>query len=134
MEELFGGTALNTLILIGIGGFIGAIFRYSLCGWVQNVFLSFPAGTLSVNFIGSLLLSFIMYSTEYKDIFNEETRIFLTIGLLGSFTTMSAFSYESFKLFESKESFIFVVNVAATLISVLFAIYLGRFIASSVFK
>jgi fluoride exporter len=45
---------MYTYLLIGIGGFIGAIFRYIISGWVQNGLITFPVGTLGVNFIGSL--------------------------------------------------------------------------------
>ena len=79
------------LILIGIGGFIGAIFRYLISGWIQNNSSIFPLGTISVNFIGSFFLGFVMYLSEYLGMFDEKTRVFLTIGVLGAFTTMSTF-------------------------------------------
>jgi fluoride exporter len=121
-------------LLIGIGGFIGAILRYSLTGWIQNGLISFPAGTLGVNFIGSFILSFIMYSSEYRGVFNEETRIFLTIGLLGSFTTMSAFGFESFKLLEQKEIMLLTVNIIGTIFLILLAVFLGKIIVMNVLK
>ncbi|MBN2066803.1 MAG: CrcB family protein, partial [Candidatus Thermoplasmatota archaeon] len=73
---------MYTYLLIGIGGFIGAIFRYTISGWIQNGLTTFPVGTLGVNFFGSLFLSLVMYLSEYKGLFTEDTRIFLTIGLL----------------------------------------------------
>lgn len=54
------------LLLIGIGGFIGTVLRYLMSGWIQNGLLSFPTGTLGVNFIGSFFLSLVMYLSEYK--------------------------------------------------------------------
>jgi len=125
---------MYTYLLIGIGGFIGAIFRYSISGWVQNGLISFPVGTLGVNFIGSLFLSLVMYSSEYKGLFTEDTRIFLTIGLLGSFTTMSAFSYESFKLLEQKETLFLMLNIFVTIFLTIFAIFLGKIIVMNVLK
>lgn len=88
----------------------------------------FPFGTLGVDFIGSLILSLIMYLSEYAGLFSEEVRIFWSIGLLGSFTTMSTFSYESFQLLEKNENLLFGLNILSTLILVLLAIYLGEFI------
>ncbi len=125
---------MYTLLLIGIGGFIGAILRYFISGWIQNGIISFPIGTLGVNFIGGFFISLIMYSSEYRGLFPEETRLFLTIGLLGSFTTMSAFSYESFKLLEQKETILLIVNIVGTIFLTLFAVFLGRMIIMNVIK
>ena len=115
-------------LIIGIGSFIGGILRYWISGWVQSGALTFPLGTLVVNFIGSLVLSLIMYLSERAGLFSEEIRIFWTIGLLGSFTTMSTFSYESFRLLEQNENMLFGLNIVSTLILMLSAIYMGKFI------
>jgi CrcB protein len=115
-------------LIIGIGSFIGGILRYWVSGWVQSSALTFPLGTLVVNFIGSLVLSLIMYLSERAGLFSEEIRIFWTIGLLGSFTTMSTFSYESFRLLEQNENMLFGLNIVSTLILMLSAIYMGKFI------
>lgn len=121
-------------LLIGIGGFIGAILRYLISGWIQNGFITFPMGTLAINFIGSFFLGLIMYLTELKGLFSEETRIFLTIGVLGAFTTMSAFSYESFKLFENKHMFLFSLNVIGTIALTFFAVYLGKLVVMNIWR
>ena len=115
-------------LIVGIGSFIGGVLRYLVSGWVQSGAIIFPLGTLSVNFIGSLILSLIMYSSEHVGLFSEEVRIFWTIGLLGSFTTMSAFSYESFRLLEQNEDMLFGLNVVGTIILTLVAIYMGKHI------
>ncbi|MDP6712157.1 MAG: CrcB family protein [Nitrospinaceae bacterium] len=115
-------------LIIGIGSFIGGITRYLISGWIQGGVITFPFGTLGVNFIGSLILSLIMYLSEYAGFFSEEVRIFWAIGLLGSFTTMSTFSYESFRLLEQNENLLFGLNVAGTLLLTLAAVYMGKFI------
>lgn len=122
------------LLLIGIGGFIGAILRYLVSGWIQNGISYFPLGTLSVNVIGSFFLSVILYLTENKGVFSEETRIFLTIGILGAFTTMSTFSYESFRLLEGKETLYLSINIIATVLLTLFAVLLGKIFVLSVWR
>ena len=115
-------------LIIGIGSFVGGILRYWVSGWVQSGALTFPLGTLVVNFIGSLVLSLIMYLSEHAGLFSEEIRIFWTIGLLGSFTTMSAFSYESFRLLEQNENMLFGLNMVGTVILTLAAVYLGKLV------
>jgi len=117
---------MYSMLLIGIGGFLGAILRYLVSGWIQNINSGFPVGTLGVNFIGSFCISLVMYLSEYRGLFNEETRIFLTIGLLGAFTTMSTFSYESFRLLEQREISLLMINVIGTIMLTLLAVYLGR--------
>ncbi len=116
------------VLLIGMGGFVGAILRYWISGWIQNGIIVFPLGTLGVNFLGAFILSLVMYLSEFKGFFNEETRIFLSIGVLGSFTTMSTFSYESFKLFEQHEMVLFSANIVGSVVLTLLAVYLGKLI------
>ena len=115
-------------LIIGIGSFIGGILRYWISGWVQSGALTFPLGTLVVNFIGSLVLSLIMYLSEHAGFFSEEIRIFWAIGLLGSFTTMFAFSYESFWLLEQNENMLFGLNIIGTIVLTLAAVYFGKLI------
>lgn len=67
-----------------------------------------------------------MYSSEYLNVLDDKTRLFLAIGLLGSFTTMSTFSYESFRLVEQKEFLLFGLNLLATITLTLLAIYAGK--------
>jgi len=117
---------MSLWLVIGVGGFIGAILRFIISGWIQNGVVTFPLGTLGVNFLGSFFVSLVLYLSEYRGFFSEEIRIFLTIGVLGSFTTMSTFSFESFKLLEQGEIGALSLNVAATLILTFLAVYLGK--------
>ncbi len=117
---------MSLWLIVGVGGFIGAILRYWVSGWIQGGFVTFPVGTLGVNFIGSLLLALIMYASEYRGLFGEEVRVFLTIGVLGSFTTMSTFSFESMKLLEQDQHLLFGANLVGTVTLCLLAVYLGK--------
>lgn len=119
------------LLLVGLGGFLGAILRYLIGGFVQSHFTDFPAGTFIVNFLGSFMISIVYYGTEHKNWFSEDARIFFAIGFLGAFTTMSSFNYETFKLFEQNELFLMFLNIFANVFLGLFAIYLGRLIIYS---
>ena len=117
---------MSLWLIIGLGGFIGAILRYWISGWIQSEIVTFPLGTLGVNFLGSLLLAFIMYTSEYRGFVSIETRVFLTIGVLGSFTTMSTFSFESMKLLEQNQYIFFGLNLVGTVTICLLAVYLGK--------
>ena len=121
---------MSLWLIVGFGGFIGAVLRYWVSGWVQSGFVTFPFGTLGVNFIGSLLLALIMYASEYRGFFGDEARVFLTIGVLGSFTTMSTFSYESIKLLEQDQHILFGLNLVGTITLCLLAVYLGKFLVT----
>lgn len=107
---------MYTLLLVGLGGFIGAILRYTLGGWIQNGFVNFPVGTLTINTVGSFLLGLIMYLSEYQGLFSDETRIFLTIGIMGAFTTLSTFGYESFRLLDDSKLMLMAINVVSTVL------------------
>ena len=121
---------MSLWLIVGLGGFIGAVLRYWISGWIQSEVVNFPLGTLGVNFIGSLLLALIMYASEYRGLFSIETRVFLTIGVLGSFTTMSTFSYESMKLLEQDQHIMFGLNLIGTVTICLLAVYLGKFLVT----
>ena len=117
---------MSLWLIIGLGGFIGAILRYWISGWIQSEIVTFPLGTLGVNFFGSLLLALIMYTSEYRGFVGMQTRVFLTIGVLGSFTTMSTFSFESMELLEQNQYILFGLNLVGTVTICLLAVYLGK--------
>jgi len=114
-----------SIIYVGIGGFIGAVFRFLLSSTIQGS-SRFPFGTLGVNILGAFTLSFITYSSEKAFALPDSSRLFLTVGLLGAFTTMSTFSLESFKLLEDQQSLMFIANLALNNLLCLSGIYLGK--------
>jgi CrcB protein len=120
---------MNPIILVCLGGAIGAILRYTLGGFIQSNFAGFPFGTIFINFTGTLTLGTIMYLSEYSAGISPDTRLFLTIGVLGAYTTMSTFGYETFRLLENGEFQSFALSLIATNILVLLAVYLGRALA-----
>ncbi len=83
-----------TLLYIGIGGFLGAILRFILSGWVQKILhTTFPLGTLSVNVFGSFLIGFLV--VLFENFISPQWKAFAVTGLLGALTTFSTFSYET---------------------------------------
>lgn len=116
---------MNELLFVGLGGFIGAVFRFLLSNVFQGS-VKFPLGTLGVNVIGSFALSFITYSSEHSFALPESSHLFIAVGILGAFTTMSTFSLETFRLLEQKEYLLFLGNFALNNALCLGGIYLGK--------
>ncbi len=107
---------IKILLLIGSGGFAGSILRYVVSLSIQNKLLSsFPYGTLSVNIIGSFLIG-IVYALVEKGSLSPEIRLFLAAGVLGGFTTFSAFSLDALNLLQEG---LWLEGFAYVLISVL---------------
>ena len=81
-------------IIIGLGGFIGALLRYGLSGFVQTLSktITFPFGTLAINLLDCLLIGAFAQLIEKQASFSADTRDYIFIGLLGAFTTFSTFS------------------------------------------
>jgi CrcB protein len=95
---------------------------------------SFPLGTLAVNVSGSFLLGFFIYSTLFGKSIPSDIRDLITIGFIGAFTTMSTFSYESFRLFELNEIMYSALNILLNVILSLIAVYLGKELAILISK
>jgi fluoride exporter len=86
---------MKIILAIGTGSFIGGIFPYVLSQMMQSKFQStFPFGTLGVNIIGCFLIGIVIGLSE-KSSMTQEWRLFLATGILGGFTTFSAFSGET---------------------------------------
>ena len=70
-----------------------------------------------------------MYLSEYQGLFDDETRIFLTIGLISGYTTLSTFGYESFRLLDDSKFTLMAINVVSTVLFSILAVYLGKIVA-----
>ncbi len=88
------------IIVVALGGAIGSVLRYKLGGFVlhHTEGSNFPFSTLSINLIGCGAIGLLAALAEYHDLFSPSLRLLLFTGLLGGFTTFSAFGYEAFFL------------------------------------
>jgi len=114
------------LLIIGIGGFIGAVMRYLVSGWAHRIAgASFPYGTLTVNVLGSFLLGFFLIIAEGRFIISPQIRNLIATGFLGAFTTYSTFSFETIMLLKEMMYAQAILNISLNLIVGLFAIWMG---------
>jgi fluoride exporter len=118
---------VTKLLIVGIGGFIGAIARYGLSGLVHRYTTStFPFGTLAVNVIGCLFIGVFLYLADSRLTFPPAVRMFIGIGLLGAFTTFSTFGFETIRLLGDKEFTLALSNIGANVFLGLGAVWLAR--------
>ena len=102
-------------LIVGLGGFIGSIARFKLGGFVlhRTEAWNFPVSTFTVNLIGCFVIGALAGLVERHDFFSPATRLFLFAGLLGGFTTFSAFAYEN--VFLLRRGFINIASLYAVL-------------------
>lgn len=87
------------VILVAIGGFLGAICRYFTASYIKKKIPSrIPAGTLAVNLIGSFILGLLLGMNIGGEVF-----LFLGVGFMGAFTTFSTFKLETIELMEDQK-------------------------------
>lgn len=86
---------MQMILAIAVGGALGALARHFVAGGITRFLgIGFPYGTFTVNMLGSLLMGVLITGFALKFESSQELRAFLTVGLLGSFTTFSTFSLE----------------------------------------
>ena len=131
-----GSHTLRTLLLVGTGGFIGSVLRYLLSSYVQQLSkgLQFPFGTLAVNVVGCVLVGFLAELADQRSLISDETRGFLIVGILGGFTTFSAFGNETMNLLRSGEPWLAFGNILGHITLGLLSVWLGYSIASLLWK
>ena len=117
-------------LLIAAGGALGSVLRYAVQGWVQRAAnVSFPVGTLAVNVIGCVLVGFLAAVLTGPVLIREEYRLGLTVGILGGFTTFSAFGLETFILTSHRQIWLAGLNVVLSCGLGFFAVWLGYRVA-----
>jgi len=115
------------ILLVGVGGSLGAMARFGLSKLVHRQLSdAFPYGTLAVNLLGCLAIGTILYLVEERAVLGSQARLFAAVGVIGGFTTFSAFGYESLQLLRGGRFGAACLYVGVSVVLGLFAVWLGR--------
>ena len=115
------------VLLVGLGGFLGAIARYKLGGLLLHMTAQdrFPFGTFAVNVLGCLAVGILAGVAERYEVIGPEARLFLFTGLLGGFTTFSAFGLEAVFLIRRGDLGVAALYAGGTVVLGITAVWLG---------
>jgi CrcB protein len=117
---------MSRFLWICLGGAVGTGARYLVSGWAfATLGTAFPFGTLAVNVLGSFLVGLLMQAGIATPLLSPTLRLTLTTGVMGGFTTYSAFNYETVRYFQDGSWQLAAANVAITLVTCLAAGFTG---------
>lgn len=122
------------LLLVFIGGGLGAMLRYFISSHLADKMGTFPIGTLTVNIIGNFLMGVLFEIFLTKQIVRSDMlNLFFTVGFLGGFTSLSAFSAETLELMHHGEMAYAIVNILATFSTALISCAAGWTLVQKLF-
>ncbi len=117
---------LQKLLLVGAGGFLGSIMRYTSGYLLGKIFESnHPAGTFLVNVLGSFFLGIVIGFFNNQSAVAQNWKLFLAVGFCGGFTTFSAFALENITYIQSQQTIFFLLYTGLSLMFGLAAVYAG---------
>ena len=125
---------MYSFLLVGAGGALGAMARYGVAGLVGRLWpMSFPLATLFINIAGSVAMGlFVGMLARITPGWAGDARLFVAVGILGGFTTFSAFSLETVALLERGEWLLAGLYVLLSVVVCLVGLYLGLLVTRGV--
>lgn len=115
---------------VGVGGALGACCRYSMSLLLAGMGVRLPLATLSVNLAGALLAGILVVLLLNREMVPGALHLILVVGFLGGFTTFSAFSVETMRLFQTGDTTTAFMNIVLNVIGSLLSVFLGAYLAS----
>lgn len=122
------------IIWVAVGGATGATLRYLVVRFLSAGGIGFPLGTLAVNVVGSLFIGLLAGSLFADPKLASAPRLFFQTGLLGAFTTFSAFSLETLLLWQAGNVKSAVINILLNVCLCLLAVFLGMALGASILE
>src|SRR3954464_8757973 len=124
---------MGILFSVGVGGGLGALARYYIAGWGQPAGAAFNWGIFVVNITGGLLMGMIVEASALKLNLSPELRSFLTVGILGGYTTFSTFSLDSALLLQKGEYALAAGYVIGSVVLSILALFAGLWIIRAIY-
>ena len=126
---------MKQFLLVCCGGFLGTGARYALDGFISHRFgETFPFGTLTVNLLGCFVIGvvFVLTGPDSRVLVSADVRQFLTIGILGGFTTFSSFTVQTLTLLREGDIQAAIANVGLSVVVGLLAVWVGETVAKGI--
>jgi len=126
---------MKTVLMVALGGATGAVARYLVgVGATRFIGAGFPWGTLIVNIVGSFIMGALIAALALRYSVSNEMRAFLAVGILGGFTTFSAFSLDFAVLMERKDFGLAMLYLGSSVGLSILALFAGLSVARTVFQ
>lgn len=113
-------------IIVGAGGFVGAVCRYLIGMIPLKEGCAFPIKTLMINIVGSFMIGIVVALASETDFLNPRIVLFLKVGICGGFTTFSSFTLESADLIKSGKMQLAVIYTILSIILGVLAVFAGQ--------
>lgn len=121
---------LQSLLLVGCGGFVGSCLRFL----VGKIFASpaggFPWGTFVANVVGCFIIGVLLAMAEHRQLLSPQMSLLLVTGFCGGFTTFSTFADDLYLMADGRHFGLFALYAVASLVVGLVMVYLGRLLVA----
>lgn len=114
---------VKQLLLVGLGGALGSVIRYSVGCWLRSSL--FPFATLLVNVVGCFMIGMVLAASLNHESIGNNWRVFLAAGVCGGLTTFSAFSLEGMQMLQDQKILLYLAYVGGSVLFGLAATWMG---------